>query len=974
MKKRTPIFRKILLPLMLLTIAEILVLVITLFGQGLIETLNQTETDVMQSQVEARKTYIESEMINYWMRLDDTVTDIVAITEKYMSENNLSADALDDSTNAVSPVLTDITNRLITMMRANRVTGAYVIFNTEKLSETGDIPSKPGVYIRDHDPASLASDDNEDLFLMISSKDVMSNLSIPTDSNWDIYFRFSGENEKFANILRVPFNFAYSSNGSYTRKDMGRWDIAQNNDEYIDPILTYTVPFVLSDGTVAGVIGIDITFNYLDSILPYDELGFESNGAYILAKRDKETNRYFGIYGNGNTEGLDLCAPEGLIFDENYYMCTQSLHLYESNAPFSNYEWVIAGLVKTKYMQSAATELVIAALIAIAITLIAGVLVSMLLSYRLQKPIAQIEKEIASADPKKALELTPTGIREIDAMSGEITKLSADVLASGRKFSKIIEMSSVRMAGFQINLNTRVLFLTDGFFRVFGEDLDQTGMTAENFEKALHRYDTFIIDRDADGSSYTVHVPCGAEYRYIRIHINKTDNHIYGLAEDVTRDITEKQLLQHERDHDSLTNIYNRRAFRAKLDEMFAHRSEELKHAALIMLDLDNLKYFNDTFGHEYGDQYIISAADAIQKALPENAFCARISGDEFNVFLYGYSSQDKLDECVARIQKSVNAGELQLPDGSMQTVHATGGVAFYPEHSGSIETLLKYADYAMYVAKRNNKRSIETYDAKMYGSQDIQLRNSDALTKMLQYNLVHYAFQPIVDVRTGKVFAYEALMRPDVEPFFTVAEALDTARREGKLVQVEEMTLFNALEAFDGFMKSGSISKDTHLFVNSISNQCVSVETGELFVEKYGKYAKQLVLEITEEERIDQEIWALKEHHHRILGGKVALDDYGSGYNSEVTLLVISPEYIKIDMTIVRDIHTSKDKQQIVDNIVRYAHDRGKFIIAEGTESEDEVKKLIELNVDYMQGYFFGKPELTPQKISPDALKALGL
>ncbi len=619
-------------------------------------------------------------------------------------------------------------------------------------------------------------------------------------------------------------------------------------------------------------------------------------------------------------------------------------------------------------------NLIAAVAIAGCIALIGGICVSLAISYRIQRPIARIAEEIASANPRDILCLTPTGIEEVDAMSDEIMKLSYDVIQSGRKFSKIMEMSRVHMSGFQINYLTNSLFLTEDFFKVFGEQIDQTDMTIEDFDICMRRYKQFIMEENPENEEYIFCMPMGEKYGYIRLCIHETEHSRYGLVEDVTKDFLEKQMLQHERDHDSLTNLYNRRAFRAKMNQFLAMSGKQLKCAALIMIDLDNLKYFNDTYGHEYGDQYIIHAANALSQAIPEQAVCARISGDEFNAFLYGYSSKEELAEEVVKIQKAVNSGTFLLPDGNIQLVHATGGVAYYPEHSRSLEGLSKYADYAMYVAKRNHKRYFQEFDFEMFCGKDIQLRNSETLTKMLQYSLVHFELQPIVDVRTGDVFAYEALMRPDVDQFFTVHDVIETARKDGKLCQVEEMTLFKALETFDDHMKRKNIPENTHLFVNSFANQCISVEKGELFVEKYGKYAKQLVLELTEQEKIDPEIWEMKAFQHRILGGKFALDDYGSGYNSEITLLELSPDYIKIDMSIARDIHTNKDKQQIVDNIVKFAHERGKFVVAEGIETKAEVKKLLKLKVDYMQGYFFGKPQASPQGISKEGLEALDI
>ena len=127
---------------------------------------------------------------------------------------------------------------------------------------------------------------------------------------------------------------------------------------------------------------------------------------------------------------------------------------------------------------------------------------------------------------------------------------------------------------------------------------------------------------------------------------------------------------------------------------------------------------------------------------------------------------------------------------------------------------------------------------------------------------------------------------------------------------------------------------------------------------------------DITEQEFLSKE--ALERKTSKGFLGAVALDDYGSGYNSEKSLLALSPKYIKVDMVIIRDIDTDIDKQQIVANIVKYAHQRGMYIVAEGVETAEELKKVLELEVDLLQGYYLSRPAATPGAINPDALKII--
>ena len=168
-----------------------------------------------------------------------------------------------------------------------------------------------------------------------------------------------------------------------------------------------------------------------------------------------------------------------------------------------------------------------------------------------------------------------------------------------------------------------------------------------------------------------------------------------------------------------------------------------------------------------------------------------------------------------------------------------------------------------------------------------------------------------------------------------------------------------------------GRLYRNTKLFLNSIASSSLTDEDVAEFKAQFAELLNNLVIEITEEEEIDRE--AL-ERKRRALGdqGALALDDWGSGYSNSNSLLELSPDYIKVDITIICDIDTDADKQQLVKDIVEYAHGRGMKIVAEGIETEAELRKVIELGVDLLQGYFLAKPAASPSEIAPQALRVI--
>ena len=163
----------------------------------------------------------------------------------------------------------------------------------------------------------------------------------------------------------------------------------------------------------------------------------------------------------------------------------------------------------------------------------------------------------------------------------------------------------------------------------------------------------------------------------------------------------------------------------------------------------------------------------------------------------------------------------------------------------------------------------------------------------------------------------------------------------------------------------------DALVFVNSIASVSLNDEDWAHFRAAHKAILSKLVVEITEEEEMDEQALERKRNAPGAPAA-FALDDYGSGYSNEKTLLELAPAYIKLDLSIIRDIDSDPDKQQIVENIVSYAHQRGMKIIAEGLETPAELLKVLELDVDLLQGYFLAKPSAVPKPVSAESVAVI--
>lgn len=546
------------------------------------------------------------------------------------------------------------------------------------------------------------------------------------------------------------------------------------------------------------------------------------------------------------------------------------------------------------------------------------------------------------------------------------------MLNTSTKFLWIMEMASVEIGGYELRFDTGSVFYTENFFSILGIPLSaELPMNIEKFREILKEYTEKNLYKTKSGSTklYCIRIP-EKGVRYVRMEV-KNENWVQiGLVEDVTVSMRERLRIEHERDYDTLTGLYNRRAFKRESESIFGRR-KKIRHAAFIMLDLDNLKYINDTFGHDWGDEYIRQAGMCLEEGTPKGTLCAHISGDEFNILFYGYESQNAIRKEISKLKREISSRIIRLPDGQEFHLSISGGIAWYPEDSNSLGVMRKHADFAMYQVKQTDKGRIAEFDQKAYEEKyrDSQIRKE--FHRFVKEELVTYYFQPIISAKTGEIEAYEALMRANLPILKRPDVVMKIAREEGALREIERMTMFRATEAFADLREKKRIKGDTLLFINSIASQHMAAKDEIEFNNRYAELQKQIVIEITEEESIDYHALEIKRNAPGFEGA-FALDDYGSGYSNEKSLLDLAPKYIKVDLSIIRDIDTDPDKQQIVENIVAYAHKRDMKIVAEGLETPEEIQKVLELEVDLLQGFYLARPEPVPGNINEDALKII--
>jgi EAL domain-containing protein (putative c-di-GMP-specific phosphodiesterase class I) len=232
-------------------------------------------------------------------------------------------------------------------------------------------------------------------------------------------------------------------------------------------------------------------------------------------------------------------------------------------------------------------------------------------------------------------------------------------------------------------------------------------------------------------------------------------------------------------------------------------------------------------------------------------------------------------------------------------------------------------------------------------------------LMLVLTKNLLTYHFQPIVDVSTGEIYAYEALMRTtggiDVSPLVL----LNTAAKYKKLYELEKMTLFGIM---DYYVENFDKFKGRRLFINSIPGHFLNDADFEVFTKKYKDYIKYCVFEITEQDSIsDIELVKIKNLTKDDMEGQLAVDDYGAGQSNIQNLLRYTPNIVKIDRFLIKDIYKDSNKQLFISNIIEFAKLNDMRVVGEGVENQEEMETVAKYGVDYIQGFYTAKPESEP-------------
>jgi diguanylate cyclase (GGDEF)-like protein/PAS domain S-box-containing protein len=431
------------------------------------------------------------------------------------------------------------------------------------------------------------------------------------------------------------------------------------------------------------------------------------------------------------------------------------------------------------------------------------------------------------------------------------------------------------------------------------------------------------------------------------------------------RDVTERhaleQELNHQAFHDTLTGLANRALFFDRLGHAMDRGLREENPVAVLFLDLDDFKTVNDSFGHPAGDQLLVEVAKRIRSATRPGDTVARFGGDEFAVLVEEGFMPTSAQEVARRIIDALNP-TIRVLTNDVST-RPSIGIAIADRPLVTPDDLLRDADLAMYVAKRNGKGRYEMYEPKMHEDALRRLETEAGIREGIAAKQFEVFYQPIVDTHSGQLIAAEALVRWNHPSRGLLApiEFITVAEDTGLIVPLGEQVLCSAVRQAQQWKQSGTVDPDFYVSVNLSAHQLHDAGLVEIVAQaltKSGLSPDGLVLEVTESALVENlSVTVPRLLALRALGVRLAIDDFGTGYSSLSYLADLPINFVKIDKSFIDRMTPDVEGSAVVRGVVDLSHAMGFTCIAEGVEEEVQRTVLEELDCDFIQGYLFGKP-----------------
>lgn len=430
-----------------------------------------------------------------------------------------------------------------------------------------------------------------------------------------------------------------------------------------------------------------------------------------------------------------------------------------------------------------------------------------------------------------------------------------------------------------------------------------------------------------------------------------------------------KEQIQNLAYYDTLTGLANRRLFKIYLDNAIAAAQRNQQKLALLFIDLDNFKVINDHYGHHIGDRVlsefasrvkrITRSSDMVSAMTPTESSIARLAGDEFAILL------PNLDNTIATVSVAERLLESTLLpveiDSKLLYVHASIGIATYPDDAQNGDELIRHADAAMYQAKTSGKHTYHFFSKTLSKILQRQRHVQEALRTSLLNNEFHLELQPYVEAKTFQLAGVEVFLRWNSKALGRVSpsEFVPIAESCGMMKEIDAWVISECCEMLSDWRSRGlpPVPCSVNISAGELRNQSLPTFI-DACLKSYSLASSDLEIEITETKLVDHDERSMGVLERlRGLGLSLALDDFGRGFTSLNQLKAYPVHKLKIDRTFIAELDDSNEKFLIADVILMLSRSYGLTATAEGVESLHQAQYLREAGCEYLQGYYFSRP-----------------
>ena len=411
---------------------------------------------------------------------------------------------------------------------------------------------------------------------------------------------------------------------------------------------------------------------------------------------------------------------------------------------------------------------------------------------------------------------------------------------------------------------------------------------------------------------------------------------------------------------DPLTGLANRGAFQRHLETILSDIKDAKTGAVLFLLDLDQFKTINDSYGHSAGDSLLMDVAARFKAECNDNLFLVRLGGDEFAVVATGIKTESDAQDAVAPLVASL----LRPVDifGRQILIGMSVGIVMIPRDGNTTADLLRRADLALYQAKREGRGRVVFY--RPWLDEDVQFRTSLAqdLRHAIELGQLEAHYQPQVNIHTGEIDGFESLMRwkHSIHGHVSPAKFIPIAESNGLICDLGHWILLESCRQAKTWIDQGFDIRKISVNVSVAQIRQIGFEREvEKILQETLLRPSVLCLELTESLFADTSLRRVRDVLDRLksIGIKLAIDDFGTGYSSLSYLDGLPFDELKIDRAFVNGIGTNASKHPLLKGMIELSHALDLSVVAEGAETEEEVAVLRDMGADRVQGYVFSKP-----------------